>query len=277
VNKPRIVQIELTSKCNANCIYCVRELINPIAKDMDWDLFVSIVNEVKQYAVEIHPQMWGEPLLYPRFIEAVEYIRKTIPLVKIVFYTNGVLLTEDIAQKLIECKVDEVNFSIDTTTPELYKQICKTDMFETVKQNLAALKKMRKTMKSDLPKICVRGTKLPETKDKHTPIEFKAYWQKYCDKAVLEAELNIVGRKRQTPIADTRLKDNCDQLEDTAIISATGVMLMCCRDPTGLMPVGHVKDGILNVMNSEKYNLLHYEILSKTNLPAMCKLCLKDV
>lgn len=60
---------------------------------MSWDLFVSIVDEASHYgprSFSLH--LFGEPLLYPRIIEAINYIKKKNKKNTVLLTTNGTML-----------------------------------------------------------------------------------------------------------------------------------------------------------------------------------------
>ncbi|WP_218079865.1 radical SAM/SPASM domain-containing protein [Anthocerotibacter panamensis] len=67
------VHIELTSQCNFNCAFCPEaDLLRP-KRAMDWDLLVKILHELAETGLAdyITFHVLGEPMLYPRFFEAV--------------------------------------------------------------------------------------------------------------------------------------------------------------------------------------------------------------
>ena len=70
---PRHIFIETTSQCNLTCSYCPREKRND---HMDFNLFTAIVDECSKYgprSFSLH--LFGEPLLYPKITQAIEYIK----------------------------------------------------------------------------------------------------------------------------------------------------------------------------------------------------------
>lgn len=103
------VHLELTSRCNKNCWMCGRRKIDrehpEIAinyGDMDFNLVKKIAEQMPEgIVVQFHNN--GEPLLYPRFGEAVRLFKEQIKCMD----TNAKLIVE---------KADEIIDSLDTLT-----------------------------------------------------------------------------------------------------------------------------------------------------------------
>ena len=103
------IHLELTSRCNKNCWMCGRRKIDreypEIAMnygDMDFELVKKIAEQLPEgIVVQFHNN--GEPLLYPKFGEAIRLFRNQIKCVD----TNAKLIVE---------KADEIIDNLDTIT-----------------------------------------------------------------------------------------------------------------------------------------------------------------
>ncbi len=105
---PRHVFIETTAHCNLSCEYCPREKRKD---DMDFKLFTSIVDECSNYgprSFSLH--LFGEPLLYPRILDAIAYIKRKNKAHTLLLTTNGTLLNR-FADSLDRLKVDKIIWS----------------------------------------------------------------------------------------------------------------------------------------------------------------------
>lgn len=105
---PRHIFIETTANCQLSCEYCPREKRN---EHMDWNLFKEIVDECSQYgprSFSLH--LFGEPLLYPRILEAIKYIKDTNKKNTVLLTTNGVILNK-FSEELFQLKVDRIIWS----------------------------------------------------------------------------------------------------------------------------------------------------------------------
>ena len=75
---------------------------------MDFELFKAIIKEANQYgprSFSLH--LFGEPLLYPRIIEAIRYIKGKSKRHTVLLTTNGTLLNR-FAKELEEVGVDRI-------------------------------------------------------------------------------------------------------------------------------------------------------------------------
>lgn len=107
---PKIAQIEITNRCNFNCIMCQRFPLKVPIKDMNLKIYKKIISKLDSIK-EIILTGWGEPLLHPELIEMIKIAKKFNKNVSLT--SNGSLLSESIAQKLIDTELDSISFSID--------------------------------------------------------------------------------------------------------------------------------------------------------------------
>jgi sulfatase maturation enzyme AslB (radical SAM superfamily) len=85
---PRHIFTELTSACQLRCSYCPRPRVS---HHLPFQLFKKIVDEASSYgkrSFSLH--LFGEPLLYPRIIESIRYLKRKGHVV--ILTTNGILL-----------------------------------------------------------------------------------------------------------------------------------------------------------------------------------------
>jgi len=105
------MQIEVTSRCNAACIYCPRTVYGPRWKNRDLspDTFEKLLPVLSKTKM-VHLQGWGEPLLYGHFHDLVARIKKAG--CKVGTTTNGMLLGRREIGKLVTGGMDHVAFSL---------------------------------------------------------------------------------------------------------------------------------------------------------------------
>lgn len=108
------LQLEVTTRCNAACVYCPRTLHAGSwhNRDLDWATFEALGPAFRQARL-IHLQGWGEPLLHPRFLDmlaALKALGKWIGTT-----SNGLLITPDLAERLVAGRLDLLALSLAGT------------------------------------------------------------------------------------------------------------------------------------------------------------------
>ena len=136
--------IEVTTACNLDCTMCERRTWSdePFGF-MPLESFRSLMTQVKALPAPpiIHFGGYGEPTTHPHFLELVRLAKETGA--KVEMTTNGTLLTEDLAQALIDLDMDRIVVSIDGVTPEVYGDIRIHSSFERVVENFRRLFRMK--------------------------------------------------------------------------------------------------------------------------------------
>jgi hypothetical protein len=103
--KPRILEIELafSNACTASCFICSRAHGRGKWPFMSWDTFCKCIQQMGaiDFAV-VQTGGDGDSFLNPIFIDALRVIRGVFPSVTVCLYSNFDLLTESIAEKLIQ-------------------------------------------------------------------------------------------------------------------------------------------------------------------------------
>ena len=98
-------QIEMTSKCNLRCTYCVSPNLQREKVDMTEEHFRAALKHVQHYVDaktqnQLNLAGIGESTIHPRFIEFLRIARETLPDTILLFATNGVAFTEEIAKTM---------------------------------------------------------------------------------------------------------------------------------------------------------------------------------
>lgn len=101
-------QIEVSSKCNLSCVYCVHHKVMTRKKEhMELHVFQKTLDLCRYlWRCQTQKEIWlhglGESLLHPEFTKYCEYARKALPGLAIRVSTNGELLT----QEHVDCMAD---------------------------------------------------------------------------------------------------------------------------------------------------------------------------
>ena len=88
----------------------------------------------------------GEPMLHPKAVELMEYAKKVGA--KVGLITNGSKFTEKNSMRLLEAKVDMIEFSADAADPETYVKVRKGLSWRILLRNIKRMVQWRNKLKS---------------------------------------------------------------------------------------------------------------------------------
>jgi len=122
------------------------------AEVMEPDLFERIGRQIFGYAYHLALSCAYEPLLHPRFEEILEIAgRFDVPEWGIV--TNGLLLTERLAEAMIRNRMRILCLSVDGVNRETYRSIRGVDALDKVLGNARMVQEMKRSRGSSLPHL----------------------------------------------------------------------------------------------------------------------------
>jgi len=119
----RNLHIEVTTRCNLNCIYCLRRFWSGHEpRDMDFNTYLRILDQVEELE-RINLYGFGEPFMNPRILDMIDYARRSFKDSKIFLSTNGMLLNESVIEKAVERGLDSIAVSVDTVNLQQLRKI----------------------------------------------------------------------------------------------------------------------------------------------------------
>ncbi len=113
---PSLISWNLTKKCNLRCPHCYMEAGPRAENELTTQECLSLIDEMKALGTEMLILTGGEPLLRRDIYDIARYASSQG--VWVVMGTNGVLITDKVAQKMVECGIQGVAISIDSIEPE---------------------------------------------------------------------------------------------------------------------------------------------------------------
>ena len=119
---PLAMTFAVTYRCMANCIHCsagkhykegVKELTTEEAK--------KLIDDSQKLGVTMIAFTGGEPLMREDLFELISYVdqKKAMP----IMFTNGLLLTDENVQKLVDAGLFSIFVSIDSPFPEEHDKL----------------------------------------------------------------------------------------------------------------------------------------------------------
>lgn len=155
--RPRTLYVETTNLCNLRCIMCQRshgaaDWIRQNGGYMSREIFDRIEPSFP-FAEWVYLGGFGETLLHKDFIWMLERIKEKGP--KVIIFTNGIELSKDLARRIVEAQLDEMEVSIDGATPDTYRRIRGRDLDQLL-VNLRTLIEIKQSCGSTLPHLTLQ-------------------------------------------------------------------------------------------------------------------------
>jgi len=135
---PRFLQINLTTKCNLQCIMCGVHKASFEMTDKEVDDLLYVMPYIEKLTLQ-----GGEIFCDRRIDKIIDSIYEND--VKLEIITNGLLLNKERITKLLRIKDLLLCFSIDSSNKQTYESIRIGANFDVLTKNLEILKNVKKT------------------------------------------------------------------------------------------------------------------------------------
>lgn len=247
------VNVELTSRCNKNCWMCGRRKVDreypELAlkyADMEFSLVESIANQLPEgVVVQMHNN--GEPLMYPRFKEAMQLFNRQIRCMD----TNGKLLVE---------KAEDIIGNLETLTISTFEKD------EEAAEQYKLIEEFLKIKGSRPPNVIIRC--LGE-------MELGKFKKLGCIIAtrILHSPMGSFAYRKNPAVPEIGI---CLDLLGHMVIKSDGKVSICVRfDPKGKGIIGDcVKMPLADIWNSrQRKDWIKRHIEGKRKDVPLCETC----
>jgi radical SAM protein with 4Fe4S-binding SPASM domain len=235
--RPRYIQLETVTKCNAACPFCPQNELDRGVPKMPDETWRKVVDVTRGWGLTYRPFLTNEPFVDVRQPEICRYIKEHDPTAKVEYNSNGELMTEKNARAILEAGVDIIRFSIDGLSRETYEPSRVGVSFDRVYERVPEFLKIWREEGYEQKGVFteVRCIKVPE--NEHEMDDYVAFWQPQCSDVVL-TELYEWPWMGQTA-ADVPRKP-CLKILDELFVYANGNVTICCWDVHERAVIGNV-------------------------------------
>lgn len=169
------VYIEVTTKCNFDCITCIRSSWQDCSSHMEWETFENILKNLKELPKleSVHFGGFGEPMMHPRIMDMLRAV-KALDL-KVEMITNGSYLKKGNIQQLIDIELDVLFTSLDSPEEEEYNEIRQGADFLNVSGNVALLQSMKRELQVKKPELGIEFVAMKKNYNKLPKLIRMAY------------------------------------------------------------------------------------------------------
>jgi len=227
----------------------------------------------------VQPQGIGETLMYPHFIEALEYAKKHKK--KTMFYTNASLLTPSMSEQILETDLDSITFSIDGFSEDTFKSRVGLSWKKTL-NNITVFLHM-KQKGGYHTETGVRGTITDCNKWKM--FNYYIFWRGKTDKIGMVREVRFPSPNEldETPYAYSDKGFSCYHIfnqpdsEDSVpaiTVLNNGNVVICCQDWFNDYVMANLYEtNIVDAFNNKNFNEMRKGMITGTRYPLLCEYC----
>lgn len=272
LDKPLQVNIEITSVCNLKCEMCSRNYPDIHNREgvLNMEQFDKLLSQIK----EINPpSIWlsgGEPLTHPNIKEIINKISALNP-IDFWMVSNGLLLTEELAEHLVNSNLTWLSISVDATNKETYKAI-RGGNYELLINNIHTFLKIRKEKESKTPFLRVSFVDMSINHDEIDA--FKKYWTEKADIIDIQtlADYHNIGEISDSEVYNSAFK--CTAPFTLISILPNGYIIPCCNSFFSSTRTYNIENTrLLDYWQSTFHNDFANSVKEKN----YCKECLKCV
>ena len=139
------IRLSITDVCNFKCDYCLPDGYKIDKSDnrtfITAEEIKRLAKALSQLGVSKIRLTGGEPTVRKDFFEIVNILKENSGIKKTVITTNGYKL-ENLAEKLVESKLDGINISIDSLNKDTFKKITGHDRLEEILRGIKKLQSL---------------------------------------------------------------------------------------------------------------------------------------
>ena len=166
---PHTFHLDVANACNVNCKYCWFH--SPLSKNrkdaadfdaawrsqmVDWEVFCGLVDDLHALGTreDVLLSGKGEPLLHPRCLDMVEYIKARG--MGVTLFSNGLLVREAARQALVEHGADLLYVSLSSASNKVYEAVHPGhdgSELDEVRENVESLTALKQERGSRVPRI----------------------------------------------------------------------------------------------------------------------------
>jgi MoaA/NifB/PqqE/SkfB family radical SAM enzyme len=269
--RPRYLQLETVTVCNAKCPFCPQHEIKrnpPRMPDRTWQ---KIVADTAGLGITYRPFLTNEPFVDKRQPQIAAHIKRQDPTAKVEFNTNGELLTEELGRQLLDAGVDIIRFSIDGLSREIYEPSRIGVNYDKVYKRVPRfLEIWEREGYRDSCFTEVRMIEVPE--NRHEIAAYKSFWAPRCSEVVITELYRWpwTGQRREDVV-----KKPCLKILDEMFFYSNGNATLCCWDVHERAVIGNVAEqSVLEIWDG--YAARHLRALlddGRRDLIQLCSRC----
>lgn len=287
---PYLIQIFPVYACNFRCGYCIHSLnrsqhgyISDVTV-MPMDLYKKVIDDIKQTGIRVKMLRFaaiGEPLLHPQIAEMIAYAKSQDVAQSIDIVTNGSLLTNELADKLINAGLSKLRISLEGLSSADYKKNSNVDVdFEGMVKNITYFYQNKNNTKMYVKIIDYMVQEEEEQK------KFFDIFSGITDDIAIEHLTPTISEIDYDELSggmETSRPQNGEKLLEASVcpqpfylmqINPDGNVVPCCSMKYPRILGNVIENTVQDVWMGTKYNFFRKELLKGVkNIEGVCSKC----
>lgn len=269
---PLRLWLEISSRCNLRCPACPNKDLAAARKgDMPWPLFRRVVDQAREFALEVNLHHRGESLLHPEAGRLVRYAAEAGLPCRL--HTNATLLRGGIAGELLESGLKSLSVSFDGFDAATYEASRVGARFAEVRENVIDFLERRRRARRRLPRVSLEVLESAAGNDgerRHFAAEMAGHG---LDELIVKKAHNWGGYLGSAPAGPITA---CTFPWNALLVLADGDVLPCAQDFFATLRVGSAgEQPLLAIWNGRPMQELRGSFTARgiAGLPAVCAAC----
>lgn len=148
---PYIYIIDPCNACNLRCPLCPTgaQTLGRPTKMMSFDCYRSVIDQVKDYAIEVILHNWGESFLHPHIFDMIRYAEDANIGTTISSHFNNI--TDEMVEEIISSKLEHLTVSLDGASQEVYEKYRVRGNLQDALSGLERLQRRKRERHSHTP------------------------------------------------------------------------------------------------------------------------------
>ncbi len=270
---PSYAEVELTGRCELDCIFCFRKKLATEHGDMRPAVFERLIDGLSSFGLPYSLCFGGsgEPLMHASFYEFTSRALRDGRLKNLVVETNGLLAGDNLSAFVRSTGDPRLRFivNINAIDGPTYAALHGQDRFERVQRNIAALREAV----SDREGLYVQILKINETE----PFLDRYYdaWEKSGVPIILQKQNTYLGLIEDRRYSDLSPLERipCWHLQRDCYVLSDGRVAFCRQDVNGAAARGSLADATLREIWASSLQSFVRDYRGELALSPDCRSC----
>ena len=274
---PLHIVLEQTYRCNLRCPMCLqalpeREAYDPGVIEMPWELFEQIVLEAEKYncpSISMHGI--DESLLVKDLPNRISFA-KAHGFMDIIMSTNGMLLTQEKLEQLVEAGVTHLLISLDAVHRDTYEKVRVGGNYDKARKAVEIVDRFRRSRQSAIPifRVSFVQNRLNQSETQ----EFVETFSSLVDYVEVQG-FQLYHSEQLIPNGVEKVEDfRCTEPWRKLLVRANGDVLPCCSFYGYDVTLGNFKNtSLFELFNSPRTSQMRQNFKQGAYVDEACRNC----